>query len=353
MTRKKRLTNTEIIDKLVTSGLWTESPLEYDKHDRRRPVQQSKYMTLFKEFTIQWGLDKNKFFQNGDYSFMIPVNEYVKHIAPFRPTLPIGTQVRLRRYSIRPYERNEYNQDVGDTKNWQHVGIGSGKEYFSDTMREIIRENSGLSESQLNDPSNWRYRMYKRRINSEFNTQILIGNNGFCSNIVAAHKKLKYYKSQNINIKYNYNQTYRYDPNLRHFIKTNPILGDGIFGPKKLINGTISNVFIHFLYPKWNVKRESRFEVTFETGARGLFTSDYLDQIYDTDYTPEDNLYQCNMTDSCTIKGCPHKQFHICDHECSDKCFRYPEAECLPAYDYENLMSTTSEKGLDYADDNV
>ncbi len=130
------------------------------------------------------------------------------------------------------------------------------------------------------------------------------------------------------------------------FFKSIKLSGDGILEQKKLINGYITEVYIHFQYPIWNVKRESRFEVQFETGAKVIFTDDFLDKVYDVDYDCDAAIYYCTHAKDCRMPVCDHKRAHELNHECIEGCNMHKSARCEVLYDYTNIGETTVGKGI-------
>jgi len=256
--------------------------------------------------------------------------------------IPIGQQVRMRKDSTRTYERSEYANDLADTKDFDHLGIGTGKVYKSDRVEEQIetlRKTSGLYSVSRNFSSN--------------TMRVLIGNDGYPANLIhALQRTIKMYEN---GIRKPQDEHWWHNRNfqINDFLDSISIKGDGFFGHKQLINGTISNVYVHFLYPKWKVKRESRFEVLFETGARGIFTSDYLDVVYDTDYDVDESLVYCNSVDpnDPICFGCSHRTYHKHTSDCDSICWKRKRNTCVVEYNYSTLIDTTCGKALNYVEE--
>ena len=134
---------------------------------------------------------------------------------------------------------------------------------------------------------------------------------------------------------------------------------------KNLINGYITNVFIHFLYPDWERKRELRYEILFETGAKGIFTGDMIKRVWDTDIDIDQKIMQgcVNSGRYMECSTCGHAGVHeygksYCDEVCKPKNkilmtntnIKQEHIPCQPLIDYSNFMDTTHGKGLNYAD---
>ena len=104
---------------------------------------------------------------------------------------------------------------------------------------------------------------------------------------------------------------------------------------------------MHFIYPKWERKREARYKVLFETGASGIFTSDYLEPVFDTDYDIGDNMFVCDHANTCKAQ-CLHGKSHTDSGNCNEHCWNHPGSRCVPVYEFDTLMDTTCGKALDY-----
>jgi len=126
------------------------------------------------------------------------------------------------------------------------------------------------------------------------------------------------------------------------FYKKKKLDAEGVLGSKKLINGVVINVFVHFMDPKWYMKREARYDILFETGARCILTGDRLDRVFDTDFDIDERANQC--LSKCIVRCCSHKEIHIHDEECDKGC-AFGEGLCQPIYDYTNLRDLTVGKG--------
>ena len=120
-----------------------------------------------------------------------------------------------------------------------------------------------------------------------------------------------------------------------------------MFGPKQIINGVITNIFIYFT-PWWRSKREARYEVLFDTGATGMFTHNTLKPVFDTDFDLMDKISYCDNKDcNKSTVLCDHKKFHMSTEECNEAC---PMVEgkhtCKTVLDCTKLIDVTIHKGL-------
>lgn len=334
--RSVPITNSDIIDKLCHAGVMGPSDIQTKENNMCTVHEKARYRS--NEFPNQYG---NYFYASPTHSYMIPLSIYREHVTKrFRVVYPIGSQVRMRKNSSRT-QRRSYTQDVGDTYNWEHIGIGSGKEYLGEDVSDALNEGYTNSYGQAVLPR-WR-RTYNRY---QYDMRILIGNGRYVPNVISARNQANYFNSKGI--KPNTNSYWgRSTWKSTDFFRYIEIKGDGFFGPKKLINGYISEIYVHFLYPTWATKRESRYEVTFDTGARGIFTSDYLDRVYDTDLDLDfkmmagcENASECPWADTCD-----HTDIHMYTEECEKELIC---SKCKPIVDYTNLFNTTHGKALDY-----
>lgn len=337
--RKPAITNGEVLTKLVEAGVWTVSDWK---------SKTSKFHTIFEDHSNWW--DKV------DYqSFMIPVDIYKKHVARFAVQIPKGALVRLRSSSTRANKRSTRANFLGDTNNWAHLGIGTGNRYIGKLAKDIMLSeyNIDLDKefSKTGVSVNYINRIYKN-VDDNINKQLLIGNKRYALNAIPAYQEYLHHKktgNKKVLVKRNkwwYNNNF----SIKDFIKKTEIKGDGIFGPKTLINGTIREVYVHFLWNKWEKKREARYLVYWENGTHGIFTSDYLERVYDYDYDTDDHMYVCPEGDKCTIGACTHRKLHMNDdNECNDTC-HVSGVQCEVVYDLWDLPNMCSGKGLEDID---
>jgi len=317
-TRKPLLTNEEVINKLTSAGL----------------VPESRYCNINKNVGNYYDSYNYKYIRN--YSYKIPINIYEDVVAKkFTTPFKVNNIVRVRSKSTRRWNiRNIYGQDVGNIYDWKHLGIGSGKVYL--TQENIDDIFPGVMKKV-----GFRLYNFKYSIN---NNCLTIGGK-YIPNIVDAIRKYLYYE----NLGYTYkrdNQVYTHDfLSPTAFQEPLTISPEGLFGPKRLINGYITEVYVHFIYPKWRTKREARYHVKFDTGADGMFTSDYLDRVFDTDIDVDEKLSVCDQS-QCGHLTCDHKQVHKPNSECKQPCNIYTNQKCVSFYDYNSLCETTIQRGL-------
>ncbi len=336
--RKQAITNSEVIDKLISAGLWTQSELE----SKSGP------------FHKQWRASHNHYVYGRGYVkyyyqvFNIPVGVYKEHCARYAPPIKKGAVVRLRTRSSRSYERTASANDIGDNRDFGHLGIGSGKLYIGKVVEDLLQKNHYVDLNEFGqDTKSYSYKRAIQTIKRLYNKSILIGNERYPVNMIASDAKVNYHKTQG-HIKKTRWSAYPYK--IEDFLKYISVRGDGVFGPKKLINGVVTEVYVHFLYPKWERKRETRFKVLFETGASGIFTSDYLERVYDVDYDGDEKLHYCGgQYMDCQL--CHHQGYHKGDTFCTDQCNKNDSKSCLTIYDYNTLLDKTCGKALDYVNE--
>ena len=286
-------------------------------------------------------------------SWMVPVDLYRSLGYRFGVQIPKGTVVRKRRHSSRSNQRSSFNNDIQDTYSWDHVGIGSGKMYLGHQVCKLLQETGEVDLSKLNDPeaSHWVKDRVRATIESNFCRQLLVGNDKYPINLLAALERLQWFKSRGIKrkVKMSWSQhVNQYQFRAHDFIDRVSVSADGILGPKKLINGYVQEVYVHFIYPKWERKREARYKVLFETGASGIFTSDFLEPVFDTDYDMGDEIHICDYANKCS-SNCTHGELHTTNGNCcNEPCWNKPDSQCVPVYEFDTLMDTTCGKALDY-----
>ena len=339
MARKPNVTNEEGIKLLEQAGI-------IDKYNLDKTCQFSSIISMQ---NLYWRRNTNIF------SWNIPVEYWKDHVrSSYRVLYPKGTQVRFSQRSSRSTKRSKYGQFVGDIYNWRHLGIGTGKIYQTEIRNLVAKESFNIDCSRLNDPlaKNYWKAHIKQRLLSNLNQKIIPNNDMYCLNLNWAYEKAKKLKDLGVKIN-NKHYYYHQEPVSRMFFDYKKIDPTGVLGPKRLINGYVTQVFVHFIYPNWESKRESRYEVQFETGARGIFTGDHLRKVYDTDYEETDTMMnRCSAADRCPRTSCPHKLVHEKTFDCDDIC-ELSESKCKAIYDYSDIMTTTHGKALEWEDEEV
>ena len=329
------ISNQEILNKLIESNLWTHCDIA---------TKSGPFHTLFKKAEKSWWKQR-QWGSDNHFSFMIPVEIYTEYVTRFPVRYKVGSMVRLLRYSKRDRVRTPTNNNVGDTYDWGHLGFGSGKEYNSDKIIDIlIRDYNYRDASQIGD---WRIRSFKNKMDQ----RMLIGNSKFPLNLITSYDTVSSFRNRGIQK----DTGWKRDFVTEDFVETTKIKADGVLGDKTLINGWINNVYIHFLFPKWERRREARYEITFETGARGIFTSDYFDRVYDTDFDWQDAISLCPYSKQCDIT-CHggHDNIHVHKDTCDLPCQRTLQLEsCVSMYNYRDLFDRTYGKALDYVKNDV
>jgi hypothetical protein len=321
------MTNDKAIELLQNAGYMLSSDLTTKSTEFAEIFKKRKRYVWQTGTSGSYAPSAHGYYENFmEYNYMIPMTLWKKHVNPkFRSQFKLGTMVRINQNTSRKNIRNKYNQAIGDGQDFKHLGIGSGKEYNSDDAKEIMGYMRG----------------YHTQYNF-MNTQILIGNRRYPVNLFAADHAVKWYKANGYVKRYSH---YTNDIKITDLVEYKEIKADGIFGPKQRINGYITNIFVHFLYPKWHTKRECRYEITLDTGAKGIWTNDYLQKTYTTDYDVDEALMKACTAEYCNITNCDHKKIHIKDHDCTVPC-NVSGHICTPIFDYSNLFDTTHGMGL-------
>ena len=345
-TRKPAMTNTEVLDKLIKSGAYTPRPSTdpikddsfskiFDKHQKPNPAWRKLYdnlgwMKLEDLRRASPSSVPDRYVTVYEYDYKIPIHIYREHVVKrFKPKFEVGSMVRINQRTNRKNTRNPYNTSIGNSQEFKHLGIGSGKQYLSEDMIDAI--------VNFSTRNSWSSTYFIRSLEN----RLLIGNQKYCPNIMGSINKAKAYRAKGIVKQERWNK----EIVPRDFIENIVIKGDGVFGPRKLINGYITEVYVHFLYPRWERKREARYFVQLESGAGGIFTDDYLTRVYDEDFSVTDTFMKpcpvaktgegCLMIDMCT-----HSIIHEENHECSCIC-PVSEMSCDTMLKYENFFDTT------------
>jgi hypothetical protein len=335
MARKPPMTNKEVLTLLYKAGYKTNVGVkkqsdcfstEWDDKSYKRYNFSTGGKSTWSHFT--------KFERN----YMIPLDIWKAHINKrFKPAFKVGAMVRVNQNSSRERQRNKWNQNVGDSQDFRHLGIGSGKEYLSEDMQDALGQLRRYSYSS-------HYNIYNM-----LNSRIVIGNDKYSPNVMAAIAQAKSYKHRGIQKpkRYAWERYLEYAP--RDFLEFIKIEANGILGPKQLVNGYVKQVYVHFIYPRWNTKREGRYEIVFETGAKGIWTNDYMVRVYDTDYEVDENLMAgCEFDKTCSVVNCDHRKVHFYNKECDEPCFHNMSHNgCYTIYDYSRLFETTHGMALD------
>jgi hypothetical protein len=331
MARKKPITNTEALKKLKKAGLISEY-----KTNKLAYTQANEFSTVFKENKYR-RFDHNKNYVDVNasvYSYMIPVHIWKEHVVPrFGNKFKVGDMVRVTQESKRYWERSKWSQDTGDSQDFRHLGIGSGKTYISEDMQDAIQSSTY-----------YRYG-YARYGNYNEPYRIKIGNNKFPANTMSAVARSKFLASKGVmgEQRFSWKPLEPIPPS--DLIEYIPILGHGLLGSKRMVNGWVWEVYVHFLYPTWDGKRETRYMIKFENGAYGYWTDDYMHRVYDIDI----DYGQRNLMVGCThptCRVCGHGNVHLetplCERgTCSKGCI------CKSVFNYDNLWNFTHGTALE------
>lgn len=351
--KKGRVKNSEIIHKLVKAGLVPYSRYSvWDRLSDRHLYKNLVHRSNLSDYSLWDG-------KTGPYSFSpsrqldlyIPIDIYKKYTdLKFTPQLNIGDRVRVRSTSTRSYDRNQHNQNVGDIFDWKHLGIGSGKEY-SPEGDDIDKDNFVM---KMNNKLLLNYKAAQFKAKQYQQQDIFRVPNYLIKDgkISPEHKKsfrdgidLLRRRENSTSYIFGYTQISRFVDT--DFYKFETISGNGVLGLKNRVEGYITDVFIYMKYPIWKSKREARYEVLFDTGAKAIFTADWLKKTFTTDYDFGEVLSICEFAYNCDCNNCDHKKPHIYNVECEDKCNRYEQDKgCIKIYDYSNLADLTVGKGI-------
>lgn len=339
-TRQPNVTNEEGLKLLEKAGI-------IDRYNLDKTCQFSKYIK-----------SNNYYNKSKTLSYYIPVEYWKKYVRnSYRIFYKKGTLVRFNERTTRSTARSRWGQDVGDIYNWEHLGIGTGKIYQAAIRNKVATDSFSINAGALTDPnaSVWYKNNVISRLKQFINQKIIPNNPRYCLNLNYADNKAKILDEKGVRLDLGsgwWNKKQK--PQAKHFMEYTEIDPSGVLGPKKLINGVITKVFVHFLYPTWESKRESRYEVTFDTGAKAIFTGDHLRTVFDTDYEIDEVLMDaCQFASSCPRgASCEHSKVHLETPDCYFIC-ELANSTCVAIYDYTELPTTTYGKALEYEDDEI
>jgi hypothetical protein len=290
------------------------------------------------------GYKSSQFHLEGMHGYFVPLQLWSEHVGRFNSGFKYGARVQLNVNSTRKIGRRFGMAEIhAMTKN---LGIGNGNTYQldSDHRIEVTRDR-------------WPYR--KSNV-ADYKQPIEVGKQ-FITNIIQAHRQakrderegymrlstqyidvsedIKNNRWEDINIKIA-NGNWPYTP-----IKILPddyfekvvLQADGVLHHIKQPYGHISGVYVHFM-STWKSKREARYHVTFDHGARVIITNDWITRSYSTTCDMGSRLYVCNkagQTDACKI--CDERMVHKHDKFCEQtECAMAGKGTfCVPVQDYE------------------
>jgi hypothetical protein len=230
-TRKKPLTNETVIERLCAAGLWSggTSWTHDDTYQTQGPFAE--------QFKKGSGTIGSYYYYAPVWNYMIPIKLYKEHVAStYRVFIPIGKQVRKRSKSSRQRERTSYSNVLCDTKDFDHLGIGTGKIYKSSRVDEILQRYHASSNS---------YSPYGNSLLPKGNMRVLIGNKSYPANALRAYERATRLRERGVKKKsphFWYDSTF----GVNDFLQTVKIKGDGFFGPKEKINGVIKKYLCSF-----------------------------------------------------------------------------------------------------------
>ena len=325
---------------------------------RKRPMSNEEAVLKLEAA----GYTMEQFSKDGLGGYYVPLQLWSKYVGKFNPGMKRGWRVELNTESSREVGRRFNMDEINEMT--ASLGIGNGNSYtldYDDKLDvpiQIYRYGSGRQKSisDYHQPI---------KVGEQFITNIMQAHRQFKAKVVNPQKELYVLTPKNPEGKTLLNEceragNYRSAMFGNYFkINNNPItlmdfykritLGpDGVLNGIKRPYGTIVGVYVHF-FPTWKTKREARYHVLFDHGAKVVITNDWITRSWKTTY-PEDQVFnQCaieNENDACTT--CEHKHFHIENKLCKKRCVISDTEKCETVLNYRTQNMFIVHTGHDF-----
>lgn len=293
--------------------------------------------------------------QNGYY---VPLQLWSKYVGKFNPTMRRGWRVELNTDSSRQIARRFNMEEIN--KMTASLGIGNGNTYPFDRDEKLVCE-----------VSNGYYMSQKVNIDN-YKQPIKVGKQ-FITNIIQAHRMYNARKKQygdlyklvpkNDVFQERMEEEFKLNGNYRNVMRAWGVVKapiqpkdymdkitlkpDGVLRGIKQPYGTITGVYVHF-FDNWKTKREARYHVTFDHGARVAITNDWITRTWATTYPEGVTLNTCGFVDKKTDPNCElcsHKVVHKDRFECDLNCKYNDESRCNSVMDYRTQNMFVVHKG--------
>jgi hypothetical protein len=281
--------------------------------------------------------------------YYVPLQLWSKYVGKFNPAMRRGWRVELNTESSRQVKRRYNMKEINEMTASLGIGNGNYYQFDHDEKLDVLPKN--------------KYSFSNRPIRIDHYKQPIKVGNRFITNIIQSHRihnekmrdgKLRYVLTPRNQMGVDLmEETYENYGNYKQALHSwtvekqplNPsvfqnvvdLKPDGVLRGVKQPYGTITGVYVHF-FDSWNTKREARYHVTFDHGARVVITNDWISRTWATTYPEGSTFLTCgyefkHSTKHC--KTCPHSEVHKPKYECDSICANVKQhAECLTVMDY-------------------
>ena len=304
------------------------------------------------------GYEMKQFTLENQRGYYVPLQLWSKYVGKFNPTMRRGWRVELNTESSRQVKRRFNMEEINEMT--ASLGIGNGNMYPFDRDEKLT----------CSVASNYYYTTDKNI--DEYKQPIKVGNR-FVTNIIQSHRMFNAKKAEKGQLytlyasnpfavetmENSYKEYGNYKEAMRHWgVKKIPVepktyqdvvtlKPDGVLRGIKQPYGTITGVYVHF-FDTWKTKREARYHVTFDHGARVVITNDWISRSWATTYPEEIVLNTCGFEGKhrgIQCSTCSHRKTHSEVHECSISCRTYTIGKCNTVMDYREQNMFVVHKG--------
>jgi len=313
------------------------------KKKRKRPMLNEEAIGKLKAA----GFEMNQFKLEGLSGYYVPLQLWSKYVGKFNPSMKRGWRVELNTESTRQVKRRFNMEEINEMT--ASLGIGNGNCYVFD------RDEKLMVDISLN-------KWYNNEVHIDNYRQPIKVGNRFVTNIIQSHRMYNAKKKErgilfklsartpqgeqcmkeDLETNGNYvNCMHRWEIDKEiitqtHYQNVVMLKPDGVLRGIKQPYGTISGVYVHF-FSSWKTKREARYHVTFDHGARVVITNDWLTRSWATTYPEGVTFKTCGHSGKrnrveCSI--CSHIKVHKEKHECSFTCRHTDAPSCVTVMDY-------------------
>ena len=304
------------------------------------------------------GYEMKQFTLENQSGYYVPLQLWSKYVGKFNPTMRRGWRVELNTESSRQVKRRFNMEEINEMT--ASLGIGNGNMYPFDRDEKLM----------CSVASNYYYTTDKNI--DEYKQPIKVGNR-FVTNIIQSHRMFNAKKAEKGPLfmlhgsspyaveamETAYNDCGNYKEVMRRWdVRKLPVepkayqdvvtlKPDGVLRGIKQPYGTITGVYVHF-FDTWKTKREARYHVTFDHGARVVITNDWISRSWATTYPEGVTFKTCGIGHKrirleCSI--CLHLKVHKEKHECSFQCRHTDAPPCATVMDYREQNMFVVHKG--------
>jgi hypothetical protein len=293
--------------------------------------------------------------QNGYY---VPLQLWSKYVGKFNPTMRRGWRVELNTDSSRQIKRKFNMEEINEMT--ASLGIGNGNMYSFNRDEKLACEvQTGYYSKEEKNIDDYKQPI---KVGLPFITNIIQAHrmynarkkqHGVLYQLVAKNEVFQERMEEDFKLSGNYKNVMRQwgiakvalQP--KAYMNKITLTPDGVLRGIKQPYGTITGVYVHF-FDTWKTKREARYHVTFDHGARVVITNDWITRTWATTYPEGVTLNTCNFdhkrADSrCEV--CGHREVHKERFECGWNCNYNDSLKCKSVMDYRTQNMFVVHKG--------